>query len=420
MRGAAVDPLVDRVTRRAIASSWNDSGMQQGTEDELPEPILGVTWVVELPFHLGVPDGAIIVGFDPEPPEWEGWTPVDFELLLGTVELPEPMATPRLRIEFQTRVRTAVTHNAFAERWFPWLGDPEDAPTRRRGSKKKQKRKRARPARETVTIAAGTRFVGPEEARQRDPANDADVDAMTDGARDEVIQAISDYCVAFAAVTGEVAVRPIELGDLPFALPVYTQLLAPAPLNSHRSLVEVHKRRIYRNRAHVAEEVFDEIDRLFHSRPTSGGPNIFFDAYEAFVLADLALRLGRYATAARDAGTAVEIFVMTALREVATAHGRDSAIEGWIRSGFRNVLTDHLPRLLSVHEDVERTTHPVGAWLATGYTLRNDAVHRGYRPRGSEAAGALEAALELRDYIRNRIVDDPKCVHLVQWFLFRR
>lgn len=258
----------------------------------------------------------------------------------------------------------------------------------------------------------------PAEAKRQRQEPEQETDKILFDARDEVIACVSDYCIAFALVTDDVLIRPIELGDLPPALPVYSQLFAPRPINSFRFLIEAHERWARPEPIRVGDKVGLEVDRLFHSRPDAGGENTLFDAYAVFAQARQELEIGRFASAVREASTGIEIITMTLFREVAGRRASEVRVDGWIRSGFKNVLSDHLPRELGLRVDLTCGSEPIGSWIDGAYKIRNETVHGGHPPTRHEAKLALDQTMTLVDHIREAVTARDDLQRLTSWFLY--
>ena len=132
------------------------------------------------------------------------------------------------------------------------------------------------------------------------------------------------------------------------------------------------------HRSHLGSELSAEGG---HAAPwiadTRGDP---FNASRGYLLAAWNLRSARplYAPAVAVSGTAVEVLVLAALRAAASIKGYDATKLGNVLDGpFASRLKTHFAPFLGTRERAPLSSSDrLGEWWQ-GYSLRNDAVHRG-------------------------------------------
>jgi hypothetical protein len=110
-------------------------------------------------------------------------------------------------------------------------------------------------------------------------------------------------------------------------------------------------------------------------------------------VAHRSLFAGRPRHAVLESGTAIELLVYAAVREVTFESGKSlQQVEGVLASGFRNVTADHFARQFGFSGELDAASDSLGRWWRDGYELRNRVAHEGHDPTKSEATGALVAA----------------------------
>jgi hypothetical protein len=117
---------------------------------------------------------------------------------------------------------------------------------------------------------------------------------------------------------------------------------------------------------------------------------------------------GRYGHAVLDCGTAIELIVNFAIREIGAVRGyKAQKLTGALATGFKNRTKHHFAALLGYDPNVEVSGDSLGRWWASGYSMRNKVSHTGYRPTAGEARAAYDTAEDLFNDVGDRMVADP-------------
>jgi hypothetical protein len=109
----------------------------------------------------------------------------------------------------------------------------------------------------------------------------------------------------------------------------------------------------------------------------------------------------------------MEVLVNVFFREVWEALELDpGGLEGVLDCGFKNQLTAHLPRFLTEPVDLGDADLPPGRWHRDCYALRNEVVHKGYRPSSAQAMDAKVATRAFVVWIGSNLTDDQRTAQI--------
>lgn len=170
-------------------------------------------------------------------------------------------------------------------------------------------------------------------------------------------------------------------------------------------------------------EFIEDQQELWHvvglaSTALHGDPHPFFTSADLMRNAGLRLSGGDHNGAVTESITAVEVFAGTVVRLHLERQGRSKKqVDNVFRSGLKNMLRDHLCRMLGVAFDPENPGNPVEHWYASSYRLRGDVVHQGRLADASQAHLALAEAQEFTAYVRRQMQRNPSAFTHILNFL---
>lgn len=216
---------------------------------------------------------------------------------------------------------------------------------------------------------------------------------------------LNELLVAAAAVSRDPAIGPIAPPELPPAVPFIASRIGENDPGL-RSLLLLHP-----GPQGKADDLSDdEVQHIFNITARQHGPgHPFFPMGEAMTEARRALARGRSAQAVLELGIAFELLVATLVRELGPRRGYDvQKIEGVLDAGLKNILQDHVPKLVQVDVDLGDATTEFGEWWMHAYLLRNRIVHRGYRPSVSEAEQARAAVHGVIELVATQLGGDSE------------
>lgn len=152
--------------------------------------------------------------------------------------------------------------------------------------------------------------------------------------------------------------------------------------------------------------------RLLH------GAQLYETKANPFVAAELHLiraegveRDGDHRRCVIEANTGIEVFLSALYRALASEDGvADSDIENRLDGGrnFLSVVTREFHPRLGGRWDLALHGTPIGDWHKRVYLMRCRAVHGGHHPKYEEAVAALDAAINLRSWIVQRVAARKK------------
>jgi len=107
--------------------------------------------------------------------------------------------------------------------------------------------------------------------------------------------------------------------------------------------------------------------------------------------------------------TATEVFINTLFRVLWVYLERDpEKLKGILTAGFKNQLTDLLPKFLDESLDLKDQSLPPGRWHAECYLLRNRVVHEGHKATAGEAYDSKVATGDFVRWIGKALSPDPR------------
>jgi Flp pilus assembly protein TadD len=377
-----------------------ESSQSPGPDLPARSPLVYLSFYIELPFDLGLRRGQATRKIHISQGPLADWADLDLDTLLGMPAFDEPGTFPCTTFYFRRAILdaseplAAVTY-AFPEVYSP---DPDRSLLRRARALARDLywlvRLRLRDEfrteendlqpKRSCTVVQAVRIVG----------HDTGIfgSAWLEEQFESVLSELNEYLLAIAAVSPDLRVgqvtraeiQPIIPGfqaDFRDGLPLRVQ---PLSLLSYPGVPEIGTDLPEEQVAHAMRIVGD---------PREARP--FFPSLELMVAAQRSLFGARLRHAVLESGTATEILLYTALREI--ARGEDWPEEKLRKAArrFRNMVADHVAPALGFSPEPERSDDALGRWWQTGYQLRNRVAHEGHHPSREEAVAAIASAEEL-------------------------
>lgn len=388
----------------------NETAQDTPRDDELEkyfpgpsaDPVLTLTFLLELPQCLRIVDSSILAGEPGDP--WSGWTHEAMELAAGFHSLPEG-SRPSYAIRIgQSRVREGVPLDAAVRAFKHW--------DRGAGSNWSRFRRRLtfrlsilRGQRIWRSCALVTLFVAPVPVLAIPGRLDHD---WLLARLDDALAELNQYLISLAALTDEWQISSISRLDVQRNVPFMVSVDPYLPgWTTFADSFDAHPY-LPRERSveRPTEEIIQAIDMVQGNR---SGRLPFFQFLELYQSAEHHLNSGRSGQAVIAACTATEVFVNTLFREAGKALGtKQDKIDGVLGCGFRNQLVDHLPKLLREGVDLDDLQSSPGTWWKHCYDLRNQVVHAGAKPTDKEAELAKVATSKFIRWIYASLIEDPR------------
>jgi hypothetical protein len=371
--------------------------------DEGAEPIMTVTFGLELPFSLRMPQLQFV--HSQRGPGWGGWGSDEIAHLINLeAKIPEGFE-PHFRIALgQASVNVPAPLTAARLAFPEWDGFEEGGEEG------------------TVEVERTTALVSVYSRALDSPLADSDDDAIGEWFSrrfDDALGLLNDYLVVLAAVDDEWHISRISRADLPRMAP-YRMEIRPAGDGARgvTSTLDVHARIRDDLPAERGSQEVSTAVHLIHAYREGRAP--FFDWSQHMQAAEHHLGSGRYEQTVIAAATATEVMVNIFFREVWEALAlKPDRLAGVLGCPFRNQLVDHLPRFLTEPVDLDDGDRPSGRWFRDCYLLRNHAVHGGYRPSSAEAMDATTATRAFAVWIGASLKDDERTAQ-IKWILQTR
>lgn len=373
--------------------------------DEGAEPITTVTFGIELPFSLRVPELQFV--HSRRGPGWAGWGADEIGNLIDLqAKIPDGFE-PHFRIALKQAAVTVPAPLSAARLAFPgWAGFDQDQESK-----------------EVSTQIQRTTALVSVYSRTLDAAfggDDEDAAEEWFSRRfDEALVFLNDYLVILADVHREWHISRISRADLPRMAPYRVEVRSnTAGAKGFSSKLDVH--------AHMRDDLPDEREaeevtlaiQLVQGYREGRAP--FLDWSQYLQAAEHHLGSGRYEQTVIAAATAMEVLVNVFFREVWEALKLEpERLPGVLGCGFKNQLVDQLPKLLTAHVDLKDEDTPPGRWYRDCYLVRNRAVHEGYRPTSAEAMDATLATRAFASWIGASMEDDAR-TNQIKWILQTR
>jgi hypothetical protein len=375
-------------------------------------PAREVRFYLELPFDVPLRQGHTIQSTDPGAKVLEGWEAfslseylkIDPPLEIGlratttftfrrvTLGTPQPLALARLAFpeDFRASYRGLPMWRR-ARVLLDWPTEP-------------WRRKLAAvvsPRRESWGV--GRTIV---EARRFDTAKTEFDDALRHRTFELLLDALNDYLEGIAWASHDADVRPVWWRELPlFVAGSYADLRRAAisgVVDRERFLMPLEL-----PVPGVKPPVDDEVsEHALWISASADSPLVNIGSFLSS--AWRFYERSRYGHAVIDCGTAAELLVDFAVRELGSVHGYDPRkLENVLSGGFKNRVVEHFAPLLGYDRDLGAEADELGIWWRDGYLLRNRVAHSGYRPLSQQAAEAFQATEALYFDVQNRMADDP-------------
>jgi hypothetical protein len=367
--------------------------------DEGAEPIMTVTFGLELPFSLRVPELKFVVSR--KGPGWNGWGRDEIGHLLDSgVEVPDGLE-PHFRIELKQATVSVPAPLSAAKVAFPeWegFGDGEESD-------------------EAVveverTTALVSVFLRAFDSPFGDEGSEDDKGEWFPRRFDDVLNLLNDYLVILASVHDEWHISRVSRADLPRMAP-YRMEIRPvgSGAKGFSRTLDVHARiRDDLPTERDTEEVLVAVE-LIQAYRERRAP--FFEWTQYMQAAEHHLGSGRYEQTVIAAATATEVLINIFFREVWEALELEpDRLAGVLDCGFKNQLVHHLPKFLAEPVDLEDEELPPGRWFRDCYLVRKRAVHEGYRPSSAEAMDATLATQAFAAWIGASLKTDPRTIQI--------
>jgi hypothetical protein len=360
-----------------------------------------VTYILELPFSLPIPDDWQMSPLLKRTPGWKGWTGRDFWHLLersGPGSLPEH-SMPGTQIRFRRVSVKSVpplraADEAFADKVTPLLNRRERL-ARWWGLKRADRGIEF--MRSVVSISV---FVAPGDIPDNDP--EQELDWLRDHFNTGLAE-LNRFLTALSMAAADWRVGRLGAGQLPPLLPIVIDHVKPGDSPGQWP---IHLTVSIRPDAPELKTTSEPPpDFGWRAQGMLSGASHGIEPYmEFFALIEDAWAYSLLAENTRcviSIGTAVDVLVSTTLREGGARLGWsadeiDKASSAWLKKQ----VTTHLARLLGKAIDVEDSSTPWGAWWSNAYKLRNEAVHDGRQISGAEAVAAKQATAKLMNELR--------------------
>lgn len=365
--------------------------------DEGAEPIMAVTFCLELPFSLRVPELQFVISRPGS--GWDGWGADEIGHLIDLkAKIPDGLE-PHFRIALNQAPAMAPPPLSAARRAFPeWPGFGSDE-----GDK------------DTVEVQRTTALVSVYSRALDSPFGDGDNEAEKEWVSrrfDETLGLLNDYLVILAAMNDEWHISRISRSDLPRQAPFWVEIRPiGAESKGFGSTLDVHATiRDDLPGEREANEVVAAVELIQAYRE---GRTPFWDWVQYYQAAEHHLGSGRYDQSVIAATTGMEVLVNVFFREIWEALELDpESLAGVLGCGFKNQLTAQLPKFLNEPVNLDDEGLPPGRWYRDCYLLRNRTVHEGHRPSSAEAMDAKVATRAFVAWIGTTLKDDERITQI--------
>ena len=373
-----------------------------------------VTFILELPRDLPIPNDWKVGPLAERTPAWDGWSGEDLALLTDSPQFPDHLV-PGTRATFRrTTVRTGVplraADDAFAELVKPQLSVRHRL--QRWYGLRKATKKGLLTSRCVVALSCFVPAVEvPEEIEPGRPL---------DWFRGQFFTALgwfNRYLATLAMVQGDWRSGHVSIGDLPPFMPILFEEVEPGDVVGVDSTHLVAS--IRPELPDYAGQPDPPADLGVRALGIVNSANRGNDPYlEAFNMLRDAWAHGLNGEPNRCVialGTGVEGLVATTIREAGhrmewKERRIEEALSPWI--GLKKRVTKHLADLIGQNIDVDDGSNPWGAWWGTAYKMRNRAVHEGQRISMNEAVVAKETSAALVSELRQSLSRQPQLKEL--------
>jgi len=387
--------------------------MQEMDDSSLQARVL--TYVLELPFALPIPNDWQTAPLLERSAAWDGWTGEDLWALLewpGAKEIPEHLM-PGTQIRFRrTRVKSVpplrAADQAFGDKILPLLNRRERL-VRWLGLRRADRRG-IKLNRSVVSLSS---FVPPPEI----PRN-ADSQEELDWLRIRFFQCLADlnsFLTALSLASRDWRIGRLVAGQLPPLLPVIVDYVSPGEEPGQwpvHCLISIRP---------------DGLDIATNSEPApdfgwrasamiraaNQGAEPYMDFFRFIEDAWAYSLQGEATRCIITLGMAVEILVSTTVREGAerlswSSKDRNSAFSAWLKDR----VTVYLARVLDKEIRIDDPKSAWGVWWSTTYKMRNSSIHEGQQYSLADAVRAKEATTALMRELRSDLAVREKLADL--------
>jgi hypothetical protein len=361
--------------------------------EEGAEPIVTVTFGLELPFSLRMPELHFVVSR--RGPGWNGWGPDEIGHLIDLgAKIPDGFE-PHFRIALnQSAVCVPAPLSAAKLAFSDWEGFGDQG----------GERGDVEEVRTSALVSVYTRML-------ETPLGDGDDRVLLEWLSrrfDDALNLLNDYLVILAATHDEWHISRISRADLPRRAPLRLEIRPTSSgTTSSSSTLDVHA--TIRDDL-PAERETNEVTlagELIQAYREGRAP--FFEWTQYMQAAEHHLGSGRYEQTVIAASTATEVLINIFFREVWEALELEpERLAGVLDCGFKNQLVHHLPKFLAEPVDLDDEEQPPGRWFRDCYQVRKCAVHEGYRPSSAEAMDATLATQAFAAWIGRSLKDDER------------
>lgn len=376
-----------------------------------PGEIYAVTFVVELPFDLGVRGSVGGLFFEERGAQWAGWPD---EAVRAVTQLPDEYALPSdLAPGTRWMFRRGYAHSTpplyVADHVF---GDWVEPLLTRRAARARRRvlRKMKRGIDLPVTVVALTRFLGPDEVPEG-PEDEARLVPLYAAVRSDLNRMLSLIGLAL----GRWWIAPVGDRELSAVVPVITELAGPHEVEPGQPLTRRGRTFPFFLHDRVENLTDDELvsqDDLalveYLIAEYNRGGLAFLPVFQLLHEASGDLNSGRNHGVIVLTGAAVELFV-TLLFQVGgpLREWDEPRIQRALSAPFRNRLENHLPPLLGLPGIDLDGEGSWGDWWRTGYQARNRFVHEALAPSPAEATEAWLSTNAVIEAVRESARDSP-------------
>jgi hypothetical protein len=140
---------------------------------------------------------------------------------------------------------------------------------------------------------------------------------------------------------------------------------------------------------------------LDFSYVTRDSTNPFIQQEELYLSAERYFKEGFYRDSVMNVQTMIEEFLRTLHIHLILSEGKSEAEVATIRENmpFISMVKQEFHERIGGSWQINNQNTAVGNWYTKTYSLRNRVSHSGYFPTYYEAREALDAAIELRNYV---------------------
>ena len=361
-----------------------------------------VTYVLELPFSLPIPNDWQMAPLVERTSGWEGWSGSNFWTLLewpGSKSIPEHLM-PGTQIRFRrVSVKSApplrAADEAFTDKVIPLLN------RRERLTRWWVLRRADRGIEFMRSVVSISVFVAPGDIPE------TDTEQELDWLRSQFYTGLADlnrFLTGLSMAAADWRIGRLGAGQLPPLLPIVIDHVRPGDSPGRWP---IHLTVSIRPDAPELKTTFEPPpDFAWMAQGMLSGAGHGVEPYmEFFALVEDAWAyslLGESTRCVITLGTAVEVLVSTTIREAARRLGwpadkAATASAAWLKDRVTVHLAEILGREISIEDHPASTW---GAWWSTAYRMRNEAVHEGRQLGGDDALAAKMATAQLMRELR--------------------